>query len=320
MTSYLDYRGRDDVLSGGIRLIPISTEFGTFKVWTKRVGNNDETRLLFLHGGPGATHEYFEAADSYLPAAGIEYYYYDQLGSTYSDHPEHAELWELDRFVDELEQVRKALQLDRHNFFLLGHSWGGLLAMEYALQYQSHIKGLVISNMMASVPAYNTYAETVLMPRVDPDAMREIKELEAAGDFGNRRYSELLVEHYYSEHVLRMPTDSWPDPVLRMSRHTNPDIYVPMQGPSEMGIGPGAKLAQWSRWDDLPSITVPALVIGAEHDTMDPAHMRGMAERLPQGRYLHCANGGHLCMYDDQVTYFTGLIDFLQDVSGTNDR
>ena len=80
----------------------------------KRIGNNPALKVLLLHGGPGATHEYLEACDSYLPAAGIEYYYYyDQLGSAYSDQPDEDSLWELDRFVDEVEQVRQALGLQR---------------------------------------------------------------------------------------------------------------------------------------------------------------------------------------------------------------
>src|SRR5262245_4412597 len=85
--AYLDSSGRDDALTGGVKLIPITTPKGQFNVWTKRVGNNPTIKLLLLHGGPGATHEYFEAFDSYLPGAGIEYYYYDQLGSAYSDQP-----------------------------------------------------------------------------------------------------------------------------------------------------------------------------------------------------------------------------------------
>ena len=183
--SYLDYTGRDDILSGGVRLIPIDTPKGTFRVWTKRVGNAPTMRLLLLHGGPGATHEYFEAFDSYLPAAGIEYYYYDQLGSFYSDQPDEPDLWELPRFVDEVEQVRQALGLDRDSFFLLGHSWGGMLAIEYALQYQQHLKGLIISNMMASCPAYNAYAHDVLMPAMDQAVLAEIK-----GVRGGRRLRE----------------------------------------------------------------------------------------------------------------------------------
>ena len=88
--TYFDSTGRDDVLTGGVKLVPINTPKGTFKVWTKRVGNNPKIKVLLLHGGPGATHEYFEAFDSYFPKEGIEYYYYYQLGSAFSDQPKDA--------------------------------------------------------------------------------------------------------------------------------------------------------------------------------------------------------------------------------------
>jgi len=309
---YLDNTGRADILSGGVRLIPIDTPKGTFRVWTKRVGNAPTMKLLLLHGGPGATHEYFEAFDGYLPAAGVEYYYYDQLGSFYSDQPDEPELWELPRFVDEVEQVRQALELDRDSFFLLGHSWGGILAIEYALRYQQHLKGLIISNMMASCTAYNAYARNVLMPTMDPVALAEVKNYENAGNFEDPRYMELLVEHHYIHHVLRMAAAEWPDPVNRAFAHMNPSIYVPMQRPSELGLS--GKLLDWDRTSDLSQIDVPTLVIGAQHDTMDPAHMEGMASAMPRGRYLHCPEGSHMAMYDDQQVYVRGLIDFIHGV------
>jgi proline iminopeptidase len=312
--SYLDYSGRDDALSGGARMIPVNTPLGTHRVWVKRIGNNPDVRLLLLHGGPGATHEYLEACDSYLPAAGIEYYYYDQLGSGFSDQPDEPSLWELDRFVDEVEQVRRALGLHRGNFVLYGQSWGGILAIEYALRHQQHLRGLVISNMMSSVPAYNAYAQQVLMPEMDQAALAEIKALEARGGVENPRYMELLSAQHYVHHVLRMPAGDWPDPVQRAFAHINPAIYVSMQGPSELGISADAKLARWDRTSDLASIDVPTLVIGARYDTMDPAYMEMMAGRLPDGRYLFCPNGSHLTMYDDQETYFTGLIEFLHGI------
>ena len=268
--------------------------------------------MLLLHGGPGATHEYLEACDSYLPAAGVEYYYYDQLGSAYSDQPGDGSLWELDRFVDEVEQVRQVLRLDRDGFVLYGHSWGGILAMEYALAHPDRLKGLVISNMMSDVPAYNRYAREVLMPAMDQDALGEIQALESAGEIEDPRYMELLYEHHYVQHILRMPVQDWPNPVQRAFAAINPAIYVSMQGPSELGISEDAKLAQWSRFDDLASIEVPALVIGARHDTMDPRHMEEMVERLPRGRYLYCPEGSHLAMYDDQLRYFGGLVDFVR--------
>ena len=315
MSDYLDYSSREDVLSGGARRIPVNTPAGEYQVWVKRVGNNPRLRLLLLHGGPGMTHEYLEACDSYLPAAGIEYYYYDQLGSGFSDQPDQPSLWELDRFVDEVEQVRRALRLDRDNFVLFGHSWGGILAIEYALRYQRHLRGLVISCMMSSVPAYNAYAEQVLMPAMDQAALAEIKSLEASGETDDPRYMKLLNEQHYIHHVLRMPVEDWPDPVQRGLNHVNPAIYVSMQGPSELGISADAKLAHWERTSDLASIEVPTLVIGGRHDTMDPAYMEMMASHLPRGRYLYCPNGSHLAMYDDQKVYFAGLTDFLHDIA-----
>ena len=313
-TAYLDYSKNDDKLTGGVKMIPVTTPAGTFNVWTKRVGNNPKMKVLLLHGGPGATHEYFECFDSYFPNAGIEYYYYDQLESAYSDQPSDSSLWEVDRFVEEVEQVRKALNLDSSNFYLLGHSWGGILAMEYALKYQDNLKGLIISNMMSSIPEYITYANEVLGPQLDPEVLAEIRALEAAGDYANSRYSELIYTHYYPEHVLRMPLDQWPNPVNRAFAHINGDMYVTMQGPSEFGVVGDAKLKNWDRKADLAKITVPTLTIGGAYDTMDPKHMEWMATAVQKGRYVHCPTGSHFSMYDGQEDYFDGLIKFVRDV------
>jgi proline iminopeptidase len=310
---YFDDSGRDDVLSGGVRMIPIDTPAGRFRVWTKRVGNNPRIKLLILHGGPGFTHEAYEAFDSHLPKAGVEYYYYDQLGSAYSDQPHDARLWQLDRFVDEVEQVRAALNLTPDNFYLYGHSWGGLLAIEYALKHPGRLRGLIVSNMMSSVPAYNEYATKVLMPQMDPAVLAEIKALEARKDYQNPRYMTLLNEHHYVDHILRRPLDAWPEPVVRSTRNLNAEVYIPMQGPSELG-SVDALLANWDRSADLKNIQVPTLVIGAQHDTMDPKHMKWMAGQFPQGRFLLCPDGSHFALYDDQRVYIDGLLAFLRDV------
>jgi proline iminopeptidase len=296
----------------GVQLIPIHTPKGSFKVWTKRFGSHPRIKLLLLHGGPGATHDYFEALERFLGAEGIEFIYYDQLGSAYSDQPKDESLWTIERFVDEVEQVRTALKLSKDNFYLLGHSWGGILAMEYALKYQQNLKGLVISNMMSSIPAYNEYATRVLMPAMDQGALREIQKLEAEKQYESPRYMELLMPHHYEKHILRLPGDQWPDPVNRALAHLNKKIYIPMQGPSELGAS--GTLERWDRTADLAKITVPTLVIGARYDTMDPAFMEKMAKQMPHGRYLYLPNGSHLSMYDDQQAYFEGLIRFVKDV------
>lgn len=142
------------IQSGGIKMIPIQTPKGKFNVWTKRIGNNPEIKVLLLHGGPGGTHEAFECFESFFPKEGIEFIYYDQLACGNSDNPGDTSLYDLNRYVDEVEQVRKALSLDKSNFYLLGTSWGGILGIEYALKYPDQLKGLIISDMMASCPEY----------------------------------------------------------------------------------------------------------------------------------------------------------------------
>jgi proline iminopeptidase len=149
------------------------------------------------------------------------------------------------------------------------------------------------------------------MPAMDQAALAEIRALEAKKDFQNPRYMELLVPHYYVDHILRMPPDEWPDPVNRAFAKLNQQIYVLMQGPSEMGAS--GLLADWDRTADLPRITVPTLVIGGRCDTMDPEHMAMMARTVAKGRYLYCPNGSHMAMYDDQNTYFAGVTAFLRD-------
>ena len=301
------------IQTGGVKLIPLIEGKDTFSLWTKRIGNNSKIKVLLLNGGPGATHEYFECFENFLPKEGIEFIYYDQLGTGRSTNPMDTSYWDLARYVEEVETVRKALNLNKDNFYLLGHSWGGILAMEYAVKYKANLKGLIISNMMASCPAYDKYAEEVLAPQMESSVLNEIRALEAANDFGNPRYMEILIPNFYEKHVCRIPAQDWPEPMSRSLNQTNQSLYVTMQGPSEFGLS--GKLEQWNRMDDLKHIKVPTLVIGATHDTMDPAYMEKMANSMENGSFLLCPKGSHMCMYDDQERYMYGLIKFLNESS-----
>ena len=307
---YFDNSRHADAWSGGARMIPIHTPNGAFNVWVKRVGNNPSLKVLLLHGGPAVPHDYLEAMDSFLPAAGIEYYYYDQLGAGNSDQPKNDDLWTTNRFVDEVEQVRTALGLTKDNFCLYGQSWGGLLAIEYALAHQDQLKCLVISNMMASIPAYNAYAKSKLMPELNASDLATVQQLEAENKTDDPRYMGILVPQFYEKHFLRRPAAEWPEPVNRAFARQNEHIYTLMQGPSELGAG--GRLVNWDRFADLKRITVPTLVIGAKYDTMDPAYMEKMAKQLPKGEYAFMPEGSHLAMYDDQQRYFAALVGFLK--------
>ncbi|MFC5625591.1 proline iminopeptidase-family hydrolase [Algoriphagus winogradskyi] len=303
-----------DEFEESIKMIPIQTPKGEFNVYTQRVGENSDIKVLLLHGGPGMTHQQYSNFIDFLPQEGIEFIWYDQLGSAFSDQPSDSTLWTIDRFVDEVEQVRVALGLNKDNFYLYGQSWGGMLGIEYALQHQENLKGLIISNMMASLDDYEKYAKEVLGPQMPQEVFAELMEIEKNNDFENPRYMELLGEHHYPYHVLRKPADEWPAEINKMMGEVNPEVYVYMQGYSEFGITPGASLAGWDRKADLKKITVPTLVIAGTHDTMDPAHLEWMSNELPNGQFLLCPNGSHLSQYDDPENFFPGLISFLKEV------
>ena len=308
LKTYFTYK--DSVESAGVKMIPIQTPIGNFKVWTKRFGNNPKIKILLLHGGPAMTHEYMECFETFFLREGFEFYEYDQLGSYYSDQPKDSSLWTTERFVEEVEQVRKAIGADASNFYILGNSWGGILAMEYALKYQANIKGLLVANMMASAVEYGQYADNVLAKQMDPKVLEEINTLETNKDFNNPRYFELLIPNYYKVHLCRL--NEWPDGFNRSMKHVNSEIYTMMQGPSEFGIS--GRLAKWDIKARLKEIAVPTLMIGAKYDTMDPKAMEEQSKLVKHGRYLYCPNGSHLSMWDDQKLFMAGVVDFINDV------
>jgi len=299
----------DEIQMGGVKMVKIETLAGKFKVWTKKFGDNPRIKILLLHGGPAMTHEYMECFESFFPKEGFEMYEYDQLGSYYSDQPKNDSLWTTPRFVEEVEQVRKALGLNKDNFYLLGNSWGGILAMEYALKYQENLKGLIISNMMPSILDYAKYNE-VLRSQMRKSLVDSLNAFEAAGDFKSPIYVDLVMREYYNQHICRLP--EWPEPVNRTFKHVNEHIYVLMQGPSEFKVG--GRLLTWDRKASLPNIKVPTLAIGAKYDTMDPKAMEYISKSVKKGRYLYCPDGSHLSFWDDQKTYFPNVIQFIKDV------
>jgi len=290
----------------GVRMIPV--EGGRFKVWTRKVGSG-ETKVLLLHGGPGASHDYLENFADHLPQAGYELYLYDQLGSWRSDQPDDPSLWTIERFREEVETVRQALGLD--NFVLVGQSWGGMLGIEYALKYQDHLKGLVISNMVASIPRYAAYVNE-LRRRMDPEKVAILERHEAAGDYDNPEYQEIMFGELYAKHLCRL--DPWPQGVLDTFEHLNHAIYNHMQGPSEFEITGTFK--DWDRMADLPRITVPTLLIVGRYDTMGVSDIEEMNELLPDSTLLICENGSHISNYDDEEAYFAGLLEFLAELDG----
>lgn len=302
-SSAVDALNPSGIKVAGIRMLPVRG--GRYKVWTKTVGEGP-IKVLLLHGGPGAAHDYLEAFESFLPPAGIQIIYYDQLGCGNSDIPDDASLWTLPGFVEEVEDVRKGLGLDQ--FILYGHSWGGILGINYALKYQHHLRGLVISNMAAGVKANMRRTAELKNTLLTPADRALFDKLEATGDFDNPAYTQLLMEKLYPQMICRL--QPWPEPLNRSFSKLNARVYNQMQGKSEFQMT--GNLKNWERWDHLQEIKVNALTIGAVHDEMDPADMTRMAQLMPHAQNFTCLNGSHMSMWDDQAFYFERLTSWLR--------
>lgn len=279
-----------------------------YRVWTKRFGHGP-IQILTLHGGPGCTHEYFECFEAFFPQDRYQIIFYDQLGSYYSDQPDDPSLWTVERFCEEVEQVRQGLGLK--NFYLYGQSWGGLLAIEYALKYQRHLKGLILSNITGSVAAYVTYLNT-LRSQLPQTIQNALAFYEDQGDFLNPQYEKIMFEEVYSRHLCRM--HPWPEALLRTFRHLNTQVYHTVQGPNEFVVTGNFK--DWNQWHALKNITIPTLLICGRYDTMSPQDVERMGQLIPHSRVKICEQGSHCCLYDDQDTYFKAIHDYLADVEG----
>lgn len=276
-----------------------------FKVWTKRVGHGP-IKILTLHGGPGVSCEYLEDSfTKYFPPDQYEIIYYAQLGSLNSDQPDDPSLWKIERFREEVETVRKALKLE--NFYLYGQSWGGMLAIEYALKYQHHLKGLILSNTPGSIASYETYIQT-LRSKLPTQVQNQLQAYEKNSDFSNPKYQQLMTDEVYSRHICRLKP--WPNALQQTFQHMNEKVYLTMQGPNEFLITGNFK--NWDRWKDFPQIEIPTLVISGRYDTINPDDTIKIAKLMPKGTSKICEKGSHLSLYDDADPYFGSLREFLR--------
>jgi proline iminopeptidase len=289
------------VRTGGSRMIDVG---GGYQVWTKKVGNAP-IKVLLLHGGPGVDHSYFECFEDFLPQNGIEFYYYDQLDSTNSDKPGDPKLWTIERFRDEVEAVRKGLGLEQ--FYLFGHSWGGMLAIEYALTYPQYLKGMIISNMTAGIQAFEKHIAE-LRAALPDDVTRILDKYEKAGAYESPEYEKIMLEQVYSRYVCRL--NPWPEPLTRGFRNLNAKVYNYLQGPNEFFVT--GTMKNWERWSDLPRIRTRTLVMGAKYDEMSSKDLQKMADSMPNAGAWISENGSHMAMYDDQIAYFRRLLTFLK--------
>ncbi|CAN5297256.1 proline iminopeptidase-family hydrolase [soil metagenome] len=272
------------------------------KVAVYSFGKSDEV-LLCLHGGPGCTCDYVRDSHSFLADHGYRVVVYDQLGSGRSDKPKDKSLWNIPRFVEEVETVRRTLDLGKVH--LLGQSWGTWLGTEYCLKYLDNVKTYTLANGSGSVP--HTVAE---MNRLRADLGAETVGMmlrhEAEGTTDHPEYMAAITILYH-RHVCR--TDPWPAAVKLSMEGTNPDVYGTMWGPNEFCcVG---SLKDWDRLPDMHRITVPCLIINGEHDELTPNCSMAMQRVLPNAQIRIFKNSAHMPFWEEPTAYFKALRGFL---------
>lgn len=281
-----------------------------YRVWYRRVGRGG-VPLLLLHGGPGAGHDYLEPLGALAGDRMIVFY--DQLGCGRSDQPGDRSLWRIDRFVAEVDTVRRALRLER--IHLLGQSWGGWLAIEYMLTHPPGVVSLVLASTSASIPQFVAEASR-LKAALPPATYQTMQRYEAAGDFHHPDY-EAAVLDFYKRHLCRL--DPWPEALVRSVRNmTGNAVYETMNGPNEfIVIG---NLKDWDRIDRLGEIRVPTLITVGGYDEITRTCAETMHRGIAHSQMRVFEQSAHTAHLEETEAYLRVVADFLRRVEAGPDR
>ena len=282
--------------------------FKGFETWYREEGETAPGKLpvLLLHGGPGAAHDYLAPLADRL-AADRPALVYDQLGCGRSDRPDDASLWTVDRFVEEVDQVRDALGLDRCH--LLGQSWGGWLAIDYMAREPAGVAGLVLASTSASIPQFVAEAAG-LIDRLPEPHRGVIQSLGSRGEYDHPDY-KAAVDEFYRRHLCRL--EPWPEALRRSSdgMEGNP-VYLTMNGPTEFDVV--GRLRTWDRTADLGSIRVPTLVTCGRYDELTPACSETIAAGIAGARMVVFEESAHVAHLEEPERYAAVVGGFLAEV------
>ncbi len=271
------------------------------RVWYRMVGEESAgTPLLVLHGGPGFSHDYLQPLEQLARDRPV--IFYDQLGSGRSDRPSDSSLWRLERFVEELGQVREALDLDPVH--ILGSSWGSMLATEYMLTHPdpAGVQSLVFTGPALSAPRWEEDVRG-LLSGLSPESRRIIRECEEAEQYDSEEYEEAMME-FNQKHVCRV--DPWPDYVMRSFELMSEEVYGQMWGPSEFTIT--GTLRDFDRVDQLHRIEVPVLFICGRHDEATPETCDIYHRSLPGSEFHVVEDASHM-QHVEQPEQFMELVE-----------
>ena len=275
------------------------------RLFYKTFGESTKGTVLCLHGGPGATHDYMlPLAD--LSKFGYRVVFLDEFGCGNSELPKNPALLNIEYGVEEVEGVRKALNLGK--IHLIGSSYGGLLTIAYALKYQKNLKCMVTIGGLANVPL--TVAEMNQMKsELPPDVVEALKKYEAVGDYENPEYLK-AVDVFYRKHLCRLP--EWPKELVYSLEHISKPVYHTMNGPNEFTIT--GNMRYWDVTNQLHTIRIPTLVTGGRYDEVSPKVARSIHKGIKKSKLVTFANSSHLPMWEEREKFITVVQKFLKSV------
>ncbi len=278
-----------------------------FDLFCRQFGSPDRGEVLCLHGGPGATHDYMlSMAD--LAERGYRVTFYDQLGCGRSEVPRDTALFVPERYVEEVEAFRKKLKLGRPH--VVGSSWGGMLALAYALKYQRNMATMTTIGGLHSVPL--TVREMEKMKRGLPkDVQQILAKYEAEGDYENPEYARAVMV-FYKKHLCRLPV--WPPEVTYSLDHISKPVYGTMNGPNEFTII--GNIRYWDVTPRLRTISVPTLVLGGKYDEVSPVVARGIHDQIRGSELTIFPRSSHMPFWEERESFMARVLRFLGRHSG----
>lgn len=275
------------------------------EIWYKVMGEGENTPILTLHGGPGGTHRYFYQLSPQNEDRKV--ILFDQLGGGRSDYHTDTTLMTVDHFVQQVKAVKDSLELEE--FYLLGHSWGGALAVEYYLQYPEGIKGMILSSPLISTPRWEADADTLI--RTLPEETQEIiNEANETGGYNTEDYKKADA-YYWSQFGLRSSKNAHPLDTVEVSG--NAIIYNYMWGPSEFRCT--GTLKDFDRTESLSKIEVPTLFVTGEYDEARPETVEYFSNLTPNSTFKVVEGAGHSTLHDNQEGYNLILSNFLKSIN-----
>jgi proline iminopeptidase len=297
------------VFSGGCRRTGLQPGEGYVnvqggRIWYRIVGSGTRTPLLLLHGGPGAPSYYLNPLAALADERPV--IFYDQLGAGRSDKPTDVTLWRVERFVQELSELRRALGLKQVH--ILGHSWGTMLAIDYMLTKPAGVRSLILASPSLSISRWLDDAET--LKRTLPQSVQDaIARNEAAGTFDSPEYQSAMMD-YYKRYLCRR--DPWPDEVNKTFQALGQSVYRTMWGPSEFTAT--GSLRNYERAEQLKILNLPVLFTAGRYDEATPATAEYYRSLVPKAKLRIFENSGHLTMEDEPEAYVQAVRDFLHEV------